>query len=84
MVEEQRGHTMLLQSCLVLVLGNLDRHCVIAVEIERFGSGFGVGVGVGVGVEDQRVDVCRPEDRAGWIHEVPQVGHLVHIKEEDR
>lgn len=65
---------MLLQSCLVLVLGNLDRHCLIAVEIERFGFGFGY----------QRVYVCRPEDWAGWIHEVPQVGYLVQIKEEDR
>lgn len=60
---------MLLQSCLVLVLGNLDRLCLIAIEIERFGSGFGFGFGY------QRVYVCGPGDRAGWIHGVPQVGH---------
>lgn len=69
---------MLLRSCLVLVLGNLGRHCLIAVEIERFGSGFEFGFGY------QKVDVCRPEDRAGRIHEVPKVGYLVQIKEEDR
>lgn len=38
LAEEQRGHTALVQSCMVLVSESLDRHCLIAaVDIERSG-----------------------------------------------